>query len=92
MDNVTSGGVRDGGASIISVTRDQWDTDSAEQLRNLATNREARKRCVVHKVIAARALRDGYAPRGPRNTAFEGACELRFVEAALLCRLEWHIA
>jgi hypothetical protein len=86
MDNVTSSPVRDDDVSVISVTRDQWDENSTEQLANLARNREARKRCIVHKVIAARALRDGYAPKGPRNTAFAGACELRYIESALQCR------
>lgn len=86
MDNVTSSRVRDDDPSIISVPRSRWDDDSAEHLANLARNREARRRCVVHKVIAARALGDGFAPPGPRNTAFEGACELLFVESALNCR------
>ena len=85
MDNVTSSPVRDGDGSVISIPQDQWDKDSAEQLANLSQNREARKRCIVHKVIAARALRDGYAPPGPRSTAFSGACELRFIETALRC-------
>ena len=85
MDNVTSSPVRNDDASIISVPQSQWDDNSAEQLANLARNREARKRCVVHKVLAARALRDGFAPPGHRNTAFKGACELRFVESALQC-------
>jgi hypothetical protein len=85
MDNVTSSPVRDDDASIISIPQCQWDDDSAEQLANLSQHREARKRCIVHKVIAARALRDGYAPKGPRSTAFEGACELRFIETALRC-------
>lgn len=86
MDNITSIPVRKDDASIISVPRTQWDNDSTEQLANLARNREARKGCVIHKVIAARALGDGYAPRGPQNTAFPGACELRFIESALQCR------
>lgn len=86
MDNVTSSPVREDDASIISVSRSQWADDSAEQLANLAQNREARKRCIVHKVIVARALRDGYAPSGPRQTAFSGACELRLIESALQCR------
>jgi hypothetical protein len=86
MDNVTSNPVRDDDASIISVTRDQQDTNSDEQLANLAQNREARRRCVVHKVIAARALRYGSAPAGPRNKAFAGACELRSIETALQWR------
>ena len=30
-------------------------------------------------------MRDGFAPKGPRGTAFEGACELRFIETALRC-------
>lgn len=85
ISNATSSPVRDDDASVVSVTQDQWDIDSAEQLKNFATNREARRRCVGYRVIASRSLRDGYAPRGPRNTAFEGACELRFVEAALQC-------
>jgi hypothetical protein len=85
MDNVTSSSVRDDDASVISITRLQWDEDSDEQLHNLARNRNARRRCVVNKVIAARALRDGYAPAGPRNTAFAGACELRYIE----CALQW---
>ena len=87
MDNVTSSPVRKDDASIISVPRSQWDEDSAEQLANIARNREARKRCVVHKVLAARTLRDGFAPKGPRDTAFEGARELRFIESALRCCL-----
>jgi hypothetical protein len=86
MDGVTSSSVRDDDISVITVTRSQWDANSVEQLANLAQNREARKRCVVHKVIAARALRDGFAPPGPRQTAFSGACELRFIESALHCR------
>lgn len=85
MDNVTSSPVRNDDASIISVPQSQWDENSAEQLANLTRNREARKRCVVHKVIAARALRDGFAPPGHRNTAFKGACQLRFIESALEC-------
>ena len=92
MDNVTSSPVRNDDASTISVPQSQWDDDSAEQLSNLARNREARRRCVVHKVIAARALRDGFAPPGPRSTAFEGACELRFVESALQCRQNGRVA
>lgn len=86
MTNVTSSPVRDDDASVISVTQSQWDDDSDEQLANLALNHEARKRCIVHKVIAARAVKDGFAPTGPRDTAFPGACELRYIESALQCK------
>lgn len=86
MDNVTSSSVRNDDGSIVSVTQRRWDRDGAEQLANIAQNREARRQCAVHKVIAARALRDGFAPPGRRNTAFSGACELRFIESALQCR------
>lgn len=87
VDNVTSSPVRDGDFSVVFVTQDLWGKDRAEQFANLSQDCEARKRCIVHKVLAARTLRDGFAPKGPRDTAFEGARELRFIGSALRCCL-----
>jgi hypothetical protein len=72
--------------SIISITRNLSDDDSTKQLANLAQNREARKECLVHKVVAARALRDGYAPAGPQNPGFPRAYQLRYTEYTLQWR------
>lgn len=60
MKGVTENDVRDGDSSILSITKDQWDSDVAQQLANLARNREECRQCIVNKVIAARAMRDGY--------------------------------
>ena len=87
VDNVTSSPVRDGDVSVVFVTQDLWGKDRAEQFANLSQDCEARKRCIVHKVLAARALMDRFAPKGLRDTAFEGARELRFIESALRCCL-----
>ena len=53
VDNVTSSPVRDGDVSVVFVTQDLWGKDRAEQFANLSQDCEARKRCIVHKVLAA---------------------------------------
>lgn len=83
MSGTTSNPVLDTDSSIVSITQAQLEEDEAQQLANLAKNRNDRKRCIVNKVIAARALRDGYAPSGPRSSLFQGASELRSIEFAL---------
>lgn len=79
MQGVTECSVRDDDNSVLTVTQDQWDENPAEQLAALARNRQERNKCVVDRVIAARALRDGYAPA----ENFLGASELRYIEFAL---------
>jgi hypothetical protein len=83
MRHTTSNPVLDSDSSILSIKRANMEEDEAQQLANLAKNREIRKQCIVNKVIAARALRDGYAPSGPGGTFFQGSLELRFIEFAL---------
>jgi hypothetical protein len=83
MRYTTSNPVLDSDSSILSITRAKMEEDEAQQLANLAKNRKNRKRCIVNKVIAARALRDGYAPSGPGGSLFQGAKELRSIEFAL---------
>ncbi|KAM0714485.1 hypothetical protein Q7P37_010272 [Cladosporium fusiforme] len=85
FDNHTSSQVQDTDSSIFAITLSEWQENKAEQLANLSQNRDARRRCVVRKVIAGRALRDGYASKAARNTGFSGPCELCFIEWALRC-------
>jgi len=70
--------------TILAVTAQQWQQDPTSQLAQLALNRKARKDHVVNRIIAGRALRDGYAAASPTRNLFAGAFELRFVEVALL--------
>jgi hypothetical protein len=70
MSGTTSNAVLDSDSSILALTRAEMEENEAQQLANLARNRKDRKQCIVNKVIAARALRDGYAPApsGPGGT------------------------
>lgn len=84
MQGVTSTNeVRDGDSSVLSISRDEWNGNAAEQLASLARNREERRHCVVSKVLAARALRDGYVYPGPGGSLFQGARQLRDIEFPL---------
>lgn len=73
MQGMTECPVRADDYSVLTVTQDQWDEDATEPLAALTRNRRERNTCVVDKVIAARAFRDGYAPA----ENFVGASELR---------------
>jgi hypothetical protein len=85
MSGTTSNAVLDSDSSILAITRAEMEENEAQQLANLARNRKDRKQCIVNKVIAARALRDGYvpSPSGPDGTLFQGSLELRSIEFAL---------
>lgn len=84
MQGVTSASdVRDGDSSVLSIKQNDWNGDATEQLANLARNRKERRHCVVNKVLAARALRDGYVYPGPGGSLFQGARELRDIEFPL---------
>jgi len=70
--------------TILAVSPQQWQQDPAEQLTKLALNRKTRKDHIVNRIIAGRALRDGYAAASPTRNLYAGAFELRFIEVALL--------
>jgi hypothetical protein len=89
MSGTTSNSVLDSDSSIPSITRAEMEEDGAQQLANLSKICKYRRACIVHKVIAARALRDGYAPSLELDgTLFQGSLELRSIEFALQCSEE----
>lgn len=75
--------VRGGDASVLSITPHEWTGDATRPLANLARNRKERRQCVVNKVIAARALRSGYADSEPGEGLFPGAEDLHEIEFTL---------